>query len=413
MKHESALKQLIDAGIHRVTPSKALEAHLPAKPTGRCVVIGAGKASALMAKIVDEVWTDVPLSGVVSTRYGHAVDAGRIRVIEAGHPVPDSNSELAAVNMLEQISSLSANDVVISLMSGGGSACCALPIEGISLELKAQVNKRLLNSGAPIEHINILRRAMSRVKGGKLAAAAFPARVHTLVISDIPGDRLSDVASGPTIPVTDKGDLSPIEVALRYGCDDVIPLLSEAQVPAITLNKNSATLVASPMQALEAVASKAVQLGYKPLILGDTLQGESKDLGKIIASIVNTSLQYGHPVKGPAAIISGGETTVTVKGSAGRGGRNTEFLLSLFNELKMGKSVYACAVDSDGIDGTEDAAGAFFTPDSFIKAKRLALVPQVYLDKHDSYSFFEHLDNLVVTGPTLTNVNDIRIILLT
>lgn len=410
------LNNIISAAIFSVVPGENLIQYLPTPPKGRCVVVGAGKASAAMAAVIDKFWTDVDLSGVVSTRYGHGVNAGRIRVIEASHPVPDESSELAAKEMLQAVKDLTKDDLVLALISGGGSATCTLPIDGLSLSQTQQITKELLHSGATISEMNCVRKAICKIKGGGLAAAAFPAAVHSLVISDIPGDKACDVASGPTI-FSDNCVQNPLDVLTLYNVGEEIGLSDLiAKTNCKLMNSSQRVthdLVATPMIALKSAAKEAKKLGYTPLILSDQLEGESKQVSQFLANIVTTIIKYSVPIAPPIAIITGGETTVTIGNQTpGRGGRNTEFLLSFAIETAHLNGVFASAIDSDGIDGTEDAAGAIITPTTLTRANQLGLRPSLFLENHDSYSFFEKLNDLVITGPTLTNVNDIRVVLI-
>ena len=409
-----ALRRVFDAAIDAVKAAPAVAANLPPKPRGRCVVVGAGKASAAMAAAVDRVWPDVDLSGVVSTRYGHAVSAGRIDVIEAGHPVPDAASEKAARRMLDAVSGLTADDLVIALFSGGGSATAALPVAALSLEEKRNLTERLLASGATIGEINTVRKHLSGIKGGKLAAAARPARVCTLVISDVPGDDPADVASGPTFPDTSTPDHA-LELLDRYGIklkNSVRDRLRGSDAPDAKTIAGEHRVIASAAVALKAAAKAARDLGFAPVVLGDAIEAESRELGRAMAGIARSIRSLGEPAPAPAMLLSGGETTVTIGGEgAGRGGRNTEFLLALAVALGGAPGIWAMACDSDGIDGTEDAAGAIVTPDTLKRAAAAGFDPRATLRRHDSYTLFDAVDDLVVTGPTLTNVNDLRIVL--
>ncbi len=407
------MQQIFGAAIESATPAPAVLANLPDRPLGRCIVVGAGKASAAMAAALDVAWQDVELSGVVSTRYGHAVPAGRIRVIEAGHPVPDGSSETAALQILEAVRGLTKDDLVIALISGGGSATMALPVDALSLAEKQDITRQLLASGATIREMNVVRTHLSRVKGGKLAAAASPAQVVTLAISDVPGDDPAEIASGPTVP----GNSRPgeaLEILDRLGIEVSAALrehLASASNGPVGAQAHC-KIVASPAQALSAAADKARQLGYEPVILGDSIEGESRELGRVMAGIARSVREHGKPAAPPAVLLSGGETTVTFgTEGAGHGGRNTEFALSLAVALQGNPGIWALAGDSDGIDGTEDAAGAVIAPDTIDRAVAAGLDPRKFLQQHDSYSLFEKLDDLVVTGPTLTNVNDIRIVM--
>jgi hydroxypyruvate reductase len=401
------LRGCFDVAIDAVRPGPAVLANLPDKPKGRCVVVGAGKASAAMAAVFDAAWPDVRLSGVVSTRHGHAVPAGRVRVIEAGHPVPDERSVAAARAMLAAVAGLGPDDLVVALVSGGGSACLALPAPGLTLQDKQAMTRALLRSGAPIADMNCVRRHASGIKNGRLALAAVPARVISLVISDIPGDDLSAVASGPTI-----GDSSTPADALAIIDSLAIPIPVEFRrhlsslTPRLPARPVEAVLIASPEQALEAAAAYARRFGIEPVLLGDALQGESSALGAAMAATALAETQR------PRVLISGGETTVTIGSEgAGRGGRNTEFLLAFALAVKGAKGIWAIAGDSDGIDGTEDAAGAIVSPDVLARAQAAGLDPVASLARHDSYSLFAATRDLVVTGPTLTNVNDLRAVL--
>jgi hydroxypyruvate reductase len=363
------LQAVFRAAIAAADPAICLAPHLPPPARGRNIVIGAGKAAAAMAAAFEAAWPNDNFEGVVVTRYGHAAPTRKIRVLEAAHPVPDAASEAAARAILAAVSGLTADDQVIALISGGASALLALPAPGLTLDDKILVNKALLASGAPISTMNRIRRALSAIKGGKLAAACAPAKLVTLAISDVPGDDPAIIGSGPTW----------VEGA-NY------------------------RLIATPMMSLQAAARAAAMPAQ---ILGDALEGEAAALGSAHAALALAT-------PGPALLLSGGETTVTI-GSAkpGRGGRNTEYLLSLLIALDGAPGIHALAGDSDGIDGTEDAAGAIFSPSTLPRARALGLDPAAYLAAHDSYSFFAKLGDLVITGPTLTNVNDIRAILIT
>jgi len=409
------LQDIFHAAIDSALPGPVVPLAMPEKPRGRCVVIGAGKASAAMAAAVDAAWPDVDLSGVVVTRYGHAVPAGRIRILEAAHPVSDSMSEVAAMMIAEAVRHLTSDDLVLALISGGGSALMALPISGLNLADKQKITQSLLLSGANIREMNLVRRHLSAIKGGKLASMAAPARVVSLIISDVPGDNPSDVASGPTVADTSTPEQA-LAVLLRYNIP-VSPeirnaLLAKQEAYLSAAAQSDSRLIATPAMALKAAAEAARRHGIMPLILGDALEGESRELGIVMAGIARSVKLYGHPVKKPAVLLSGGETTVTVTGFAGKGGRNTEFLLSLACALEAQEGIWAIAGDTDGIDGTEDAAGAIIYPDTISRGSEVGLHAPDYLAKHDSYSFFHATGDLVTTGPTLTNVNDIRAILI-
>lgn len=416
LRAKDALNRIFMAAVASADPAKVLQHHLPSPPKGRCVVVGAGKASAAMAAALDKAWANVNLSGIVVTRYGHAVPAGRIEIIEASHPVPDDMSAEAARRILASVEGLTADDMVIALISGGGSALMVAPAQGMTLADKMAVNRALLASGATISEMNAVRKHLSRIKGGRLALAAKPARVVSLLISDVPGDDPSEIASGPT--VADPSYINNVrEIVSRYALDlpeNVRKVLEKGEeTPKAGDIEEDIRLIATPSLALQAAADEAVKLGLTPLILGDSLEGESKDVGAVMAGIALSASRKGLPVKGPAVVLSGGETTVTIgKGLAGKGGRNTEFLLSLALTLKGADGIWAIAGDSDGIDGVEDAAGALVTPDTLARMRNAGADPRQSLVGHDSYTAFKAVGDLVVTGPTLTNVNDIRAILI-
>lgn len=415
MDNETAralLRKVFDAGIAAADPAKVLAAYLPERPAGRVVVVGAGKAAAAMARAVEAVWPDV--EGVVVTRDGHSAPTSRIRVLEAAHPVPDARSEDAARQILAAVTGLTSDDLVLVLMSGGGSSLMALPAEGLTLADKQQVNRQLLASGLAIGDMNRVRRRLSGIKGGKLALAAAPARVVTLAISDVPGDDPRAIASGPSVHDPDAGaDLSGLIRRLPDLPDAARALLSrpaKAQ-PAFAADYR---MIATPMMALEAAAAVARAEGVTPLIIGDALEGEAAGAGQLMAGIAHSVARHGHPVRTPALLLSGGETTVSIgREKPGRGGRNTEFLLSLALALGGASGVWALAGDTDGIDGTENAAGAVIGPDTLSRATAAGLSAADALARHDSFTLFERLGDLVVTGPTLTNVNDLRAILVT
>jgi hydroxypyruvate reductase len=412
-----ALGEVFDAAVAAADPRRVLASHLPAKPAGRCIVVGLGKSAALMAAALEQAWPDVPLAGVVVTRYGHSVPTRRIEVIEAAHPVPDANSEAGARRLLGAVRGLSADDLVLALISGGGSALAALPAPGLTLADKQAVNKALLACGATISEMNTVRKHLSGIKGGRLAAAAAPARVLSLAISDVPGDDPAVIASGPTVadPTT---FAEAAAILARYGIDPppsvaahLAAAVAETPKPG-SLGNADFRLIATPAMALAAAADTARRLGLAPLILGDALQGESREMGTVLAGIALSVRTHRQPLPPPALLLSGGETTVTIRGGkAGRGGRNSEFLLGLGVALAGAAGIWAAAGDTDGIDGTEDAAGAVLTPDSLARARAAGLDPLAVLAGHDSYSLFDALGDLIRTGPTLTNVNDIRAIL--
>jgi hydroxypyruvate reductase len=406
------LRKLFAVAVHAADPRHVLPPALPDKPRGRCVVVGAGKASALMAQVVDQTWADVSLSGVVVTRYGHDVPAGRIDVLQACHPVPDPASEDAAREILRRVSGLNSDDLVLFLLSGGASAVMALPAPGLTLADKQAVTAALLSSGASIAEMNAVRRRLSGIKGGRLAAAAAPARVVTLAISDVPGDDPAIIGSGPTVadPTTPE---AVGEILVRYGI--AVP---PAAVTAIARSSPDFPpmdfhLIASPAAAQKAAALVASACGIQPLVLGDAIEGEAREVGRAMAGIARGCRTHGTPVSPPCVLLSGGETTVTIgAGLGGRGGRNTEFLAAMALQLDGAAGIWALAADTDGIDGSEDAAGATIDPSTLARARAAGLDARKMLLRHDSYSLFAGLGDLVVTGPTLTNVNDFRAILI-
>lgn len=409
------LRRLFDTAIESADPRRVLAQHLPDPPRGRCVVIGAGKASALMARAVEEAWPDVRMTGVVSTRYGHGVETSRIEVLEAGHPVPDHNSLRAARLMLEAVKDLGPDDLVLALMSGGGSSLLVQPVEGITLQDKQEVNRLLLSCGADIGLMNTVRRRLSAVKGGRLARAAAPARLVTLAISDVPGDDPMAIASGPTYSAPgEELDLTTfLDGAGRFVPPHVRQALARPQEPAAVAAVPDFRLIATPAKMLTAVAEEARRHGLQALILGDALEGDAASLGTVMSGIARSVRHHGVPVAPSAVLLSGGETTVSIgSGPTGRGGRNTAFLLSLLAALKGEPGIWALAGDTDGIDGTEDAAGGTIGPDSWTRALSAGLNPAAKLAEHDSYSVFGMLDDLIITGPTRTNVNDFRAILI-
>ncbi|MDO1582583.1 glycerate kinase type-2 family protein [Rhizobium oryzicola] len=410
----SLLRRIFDAAIESAAPSKAVLRNLPPKPAGRCIVVGAGKASAAMAAALDAAWPDVDVSGVVVTRYGHAVPAGRIRIIEASHPVPDEMSLKAGRTILETVRGLTADDLVIAMMSGGGSSLLVAPAGDMTLADKQAVNAALLKSGATISEMNTVRKHLSLIKGGRLALAAAPARVVTLVISDVPGDDPAAIASGPT--VGDDSTIADVREILQRRHIQLPPRALAVLEAGVGLPRRGdltgqVRIIAAPSMALAAAAHVASEAGLRTLILGDALEGESREMGTIMGGIALSARRSEHPVKGPAVILSGGETTVSIRGGeSGRGGRNTEFLLSLALALSGNEGIWAIAGDTDGIDGTEDAAGAIVSPDTLRRSRAAGLDAKKLLAGHDSYSFFEGIGDLIKTGPTLTNVNDFRAI---
>jgi hydroxypyruvate reductase len=395
-----------------------MPAYLPPPAAhGRTLVIGAGKGAAAMAKAVEDRWPG-EIAGLVVTRYGHGADCKRIEVVEAAHPVPDEAGRRAAGRMLDMVRGLTENDLVLCLISGGGSALLALPAEGITLQQKQALNKALLKCGATISEINCVRKHLSAIKGGRLALACAPARVVTLLISDVPGDDPGIIASGPTLP--DPTTCEEALAILRKYDLEVAPEVrrhlesgaGETPKPDNPLfARNTHHVIATARDTLEAAAETARAAGITPYILSDGIEGEARDIGLMHAALAKQVALRGQPFKPPCVLISGGETTVTVRGR-GRGGRNAEFLLSLATALDGHPGIHAIACDTDGIDGSEDNAGAVYQPDSMQRAAALGLRPRAMLDNNDGYGFFDALGDLVVSGPTRTNVNDFRAILI-
>jgi glycerate 2-kinase len=409
---------MFDAAVAVAQPEKSVPSHLPAPPKGRTIVIGAGKASAAMARALEDHWPG-PLSGLVVTRYGHGAECRRIEIVEASHPVPDAAGWDAARRILELAKGATEDDLVIALISGGGSALLSLPAPGLTLEDKQGINQALLKSGAHIGQMNCVRKHLSAIKGGRLATAAYPAPIVTLAISDVPGDDPSVIASGPT--VADPTTFADARAVLaRYGITEPAAALrhieqSKDETPKPgdpRLARAQTVLIATPQMSLEAAAEVARRAGVTPMILGDAIEGEAREVGRVMAGIVRQVLLHGQPAPAPLVLLSGGETTVTVRGK-GRGGRNVELMLSLAIDLNGCAGVHALAADTDGIDGSEDAAGAIITPDTLARAEAKGLRPKDRLAENDAHTFFEALGDQVITGPTRTNVNDFRAILIT
>jgi hydroxypyruvate reductase len=413
----SLLRDMFNAAIASALPERCVPGRLPPPPRGRTIVVGAGKASAAMAAALERHWQG-DLTGIVVTRYGHAVPCARIEIVEAAHPVPDDAGRAAAQRILAAVGGLSADDLVICLISGGASALLALPAAGLTFEDKQAVNRALLRSGANIAEMNCVRKHLSAIKGGRLAAAAYPARVVTLLISDVPGDDPAVIGSGPTVP-----DPTTFEdaraVLAKYAIDGgerVNTHLARAadETPKPGDHRLVATetiMLATPQNALLAAAEVARRAGVAPLILGDSIEGEARDVAMVMAGIARQVIRHGQPAAPACVLLSGGETTVTVRGN-GRGGRNAEFLLALAVALNGAAGVCAIAGDTDGIDGTEANAGCILTPDSIVRAAARGVNAKAALQNNDGYGFFAACDGLVVTGPTLTNVNDFRAILI-
>lgn len=411
------LRQLFDAAVAAAQPSLALPPQLPERPRGRTLVIGAGKASAAMAKVLEDHWP-APLDGLVVTRYDYGVPCERIEIVEAAHPVPDAAGERAARRILEKVQGLTEEDLVICLISGGGSALLSLPAPGLTLDDKQMVNKALLKSGATISEMNCVRKHLSAIKGGRLAASCAPARVVSLLISDVPGDDPAAIASGPT--VADPTTFADARAIVRKYAIDLPAAVrahlerAEDETPKPDdprLSHCETRIIAAPQRSLEAAAEAARQLGYTPLILGDSIEGEARDVALVHAGIARQVIRHGQPLPAPCVLLSGGETTVTVRGN-GRGGRNAEFALALALALRGQPGIHAIACDTDGIDGTEDNAGAIVTPDTLIRAEVAGLGAADYLADNDGYGFFQAIGDLVISGPTMTNVNDFRAILI-
>ena len=419
---------LYQAAVKRALPLHNTAAYLPKPPKGRTVVLGAGKAGGAMAQAVEALWpADKPLSGLVVTRYHHTPPrpAGlpeRIEVVEASHPVPDAAGLAAAERILQLTQGLTADDLVLFLISGGGSALLTLPADGLTLEDKQRINRDLLNSGAGIGEMNCVRKHLSRIKGGRLAAACAPAQVVTLTISDVPGDDPSVIASGPTVPdVTTCADA--LAILKRYKIEVPAAIEAALNVGALETPKPSAEwakqpvhLIATPQQSLDAAAELARAAGLNAYVLSDELEGESREVGKVHAALARAAAQGKGPFQKPCVILSGGETTVTIRKQTagtpkGRGGRAGEFCLGLAVALQAQAGVWAIAADTDGIDGIEDNAGARVTPDTLSRAEAHGVKAADCLDRNDAYGFFEAVGDLVVTGPTHTNVNDFRAML--
>lgn len=411
------LRDMFKAAVEAALPANVLPRHLPAKPKGRTIVIGAGKSAAAMARVLEENWNE-PISGLIVTPYGHAVACESIEVVEASHPVPDAAGLEAAKRMLALVKGLSSDDLIISLISGGGSSLLTLPAEGISLDEKRAVNQALLHGGVLISQMNCVRKHLSAIKGGRLAAAAFPARLVNLIISDVPGDDPAAIASGPTVadPTT---SIEALEIVRRHGLKLPLPVMrvlesgqNETPKPGdARLARVETKIIASPQQSLKAAAAVARASGFAPVILGGSIEAEARELGFAMAGIAKQVRSFCQPAAAPCVIISGGETTVTVRGK-GFGGRNVEFLLALALKLDGAAGISALAADTDGVDGSRDIAGAMIFPDTMERARTAGIDAWAMLENNDAHSFFGALGDQVATGPTLTNVNDFRAILI-
>jgi hydroxypyruvate reductase len=415
---ELFLRDLFDVAVRSALPSSVIQQHLPdpqSLGSGRLLVIGAGKASAAMAKAAEDFY-DRPLEGLVITRYGHAVACRGVKVVEASHPVPDQAGLEATQDLLKQLQGLTAQDTVLALISGGGSALLTAPVQGLSLSDKQQLTQDLLRSGANIVEMNTVRRHLSQVKGGRLGALCAPARLITLVISDVPGDSLHDIASGPTVgdPTTCE---QALEILTRYAI--AIPPAIRQQLQQGVLEtvkpgdhrlvQSQTHLIASPQMGLEAAAAYARSRGVDAHILSDRLEGEARDVGKILSALSAQVQWKGQPWRAPCVLLSGGETTVTVRGD-GQGGRNVEGLLSFGMSLPHASPVHALFADTDGIDGARPVAGAFWRPGLMAKATQEGIRLQDALHRNDAHTFFEAMGTSLITGPTHTNINDFRAI---
>ena len=410
------LNAMFEAAVAAADPMLCVPDHLPTDVKGRLIVVGAGKASARMAQAVERHW-DGPLDGVVVTRYGHAAPCERIRIVEAAHPVPDAAGEQATRDILDAVTGLTEDDTVLALISGGGSALLTAPAGDITLDEKRGINTALLRSGAHIGEMNTVRKHLSLVKGGGLAAAAHPARVLSLMISDVPGDDPATIASGPTVG-TETGPADARTLLDRYGIaipPSVDAYLASGERPPfaddVRLSRTENRIIAAPQISLEAAAAVAIAAGVTPIILGDAIEGEAREVARVHAGIAAQIRRHHQPFPAPCVLISGGETTVTVRGN-GRGGRNVEFAMGLALALDEAPGIHAIACDTDGVDGAEEIAGAVVTPDTLARAKAAGIDPRAMLDDNDGHAFFEALGDQIITGPTLTNVNDFRAVII-
>ncbi len=418
MPQETLLRHLFHAAVAAADPMRTLKRFLPNPPRGRTIVLGAGKASARMAEALEAVW-EGPLTGLVVTRYGHGAPTRQIRIVEAAHPVPDAAGAAAATEALAIAETAGPDDLVLCLISGGGSALWTLPAPGLTLRDLIRVNSQLLACGASIEEMNALRKHLSAIQGGRLACAAYPARVVTLAISDVPGDQPTVIASGPT--VADPTDLETARaVVRRYELDLPASITARLDDPAAETPKPGDPrlagaefrLIAAPRLSLEAAAEAARFAGITPVILGDAIEGEAREVGRTLAGIARSVADHGLPVAGPAVLLSGGETTVTLTNKNGRGGRNQECLLGCGLQLAGHPRIWALAADTDGIDGSDPVAGGFWRPESAARARALGLDPAALLKANNAYTVFDRLSDHILTGPTLTNVNDFRAVLI-
>ncbi|MCB2128160.1 MAG: glycerate kinase [Rhodobacteraceae bacterium] len=414
----SFLISLFNAAVAAADPKKALCTNLPARPKGRTIVIGAGKGAAQLAAAFEELWGE-PVEGVVVTRYGYAVPCKRIRVLEAAHPVPDSAGLAASAALINAVSNLTEDDLVVALMCGGGSSLLPAPPDGLTLEDEQALNASLLRSGAPIGVMNAIRKHVSRIKGGRLAAAAFPARVVSLVVSDVPGDDPAEVASGPTVPSgTGLEEARHLIETYRIALPDKIRAHLESESARAphpddaVFARVETKVIASACLSLEAAQREAERQGVPCVILSDAIEGEARDVGKVHAAMARETATRGRPFAAPVVLLSGGETTVTIRDEGGRGGRNTEFLLAFASAIEGATGVAALAADTDGIDGSEDNAGAFADGQSAERMRAAGIDPVAALSRHDAWGAFDAVGDLFVPGPTGTNVNDFRAILI-
>lgn len=410
------LESLFNAAVAAADPVVCVPANLPEKPKGRTVVVGAGKGAAQLARAFEQAW-DAPLSGAVVTRYGYGAQCDRIDVLEASHPVPDAAGLTGSQRLLSEVSGLTADDLVVALICGGGSALLPAPPEGLALEDEMALNQELLRSGAPISVMNTIRKHCSRVKGGRLAAAAYPARVVSLIVSDIPGDDMAQVASGPTVPdsSTREDALAGIEAYSMKLPEAVIAHIlsdrSEGPLPNDPrLAHNEARIIASARVSLEAAAAEAGRHGIEAVVLSDAIEGEAREVGKVHAAIAREVATRNRPFGRPVVILSGGETTVTLRGK-GKGGRNSEFLLAFAIATEGIVGIDALAADTDGIDGSETNAGAFADGGTASRMRAVGIDPKAMLAGNDAWTAFKAVDGLFEPGPTGTNVNDFRAIL--
>ncbi|RUZ72307.1 glycerate kinase [Mesorhizobium sp. M7A.F.Ca.US.006.01.1.1] len=410
------LANLFQAAIDAASPGKRVAQFLPARPKGRTIVVGAGKAAAAMAAAVEAAW-DGPLGGLVVTRYGHGAPTKFIEVVEASHPLPDAAGEGAALRILDRVRGLSADDLVLCLISGGGSALLAAPAPGLTIDDKRSINRALLRCGASISEMNCVRKHLSAIKGGHLALAASPAQVVSLIISDVPGDDHAVVASGPTVADA-SSSAEALAILRRYAIEAPANVVAHLRSPQSETPKPGHSrfqsveniIISAPQRSLEAAAVRARAAGVTPVLLGDAIEGEAREVAKVMAGIARSAKLHGEPARAPCVLLSGGEATVTMAGQ-GRGGRNAEFLLGLAVALDSAPGIYAIAGDTDGIDGSEDNAGAHVAPDTLARAAAFGFDAKDRLADNDAYTLFAGIGDLVVTGPTRTNVNDFRAIL--